>query len=374
MTPEYLTKSLKKEALRLGFDFAAATPAVTPTGFNHLVKWLELGYAGEMHYFESRQAAYEHPKFVMDGVASLLVLGLNYLTEPAVDSLDGKGRIARYAWGEGDYHDLIQSRLKQLIKSIKAMDESIMARGVVDTAPLMEREFAQLAGIGWQAKNTMIINREYGSWFFLSAVLIDRQLAYDASFESNHCGTCTACLDACPTEAFIQPNLLNATRCISYLTIEHRSPIPHELREKMGDWLLGCDVCQDVCPWNNKAPQTREPAFRPQPDQNPIDLLPLFELDDESFRTRFRKTPMWRPKRRGILRNAAIALGNRPHEQAVEALIKGLNDEEPLVRGASAWALGKHEFAQAKHALLERSQVENDAVVSEEISLALEGK
>jgi len=372
MKPAELTKSLKAEAKRLGFGLAAATSAVTPTGFSHLCDWLDAGYAGEMHYFADRRAAYEHPRHVMEGAASILVLGLNYFTVPAVDCAPGAGRIARYAWGEGDYHDLIHAKLKALKKFACETDESVVARGVVDTAPLLEREFAQLAGIGWRAKNTMIISREIGSWFFLAALLINKPLEYDAPLEVDHCGTCTACLEACPTDAFVEPRILDATKCISYLTIEHRTAIPHELRPKMGDWLLGCDVCQDVCPWNSKAPRSTEPSFVPRSDQNPIDLLALFDMDDNSFRARFRKTPLWRPKRRGILRNAAIALGNRPCKEAVAPLVKGLNDAEPLVRGASAWALGEQADPKALIALNERNKVETDESVKQEILLALQ--
>ena len=212
-------------------------------------------------------------------------------------------------------------------------------RGVVDTAPLLEREFAQLAGLGWVGKHTLLINRQQGSWFFLAALITDVELSYDAPHETDHCGTCRACLDACPTGAFPQPYVLDATRCISYLTIELRDAVPAELRSGIGDWLFGCDVCQDVCPWNSRAPLSRQAEFAPRADSNPINLISLFDLDDATFRERFRHTPLWRPKRRGLLRNAAIVLGNRPTPAAIPALIRGLNDDEPLVRGACAWAL-----------------------------------
>ncbi len=222
----------------------------------------------------------------------------------------------------------------------------------MDTAPLLEREFAQLAGLGWIGKNTLLLNKQLGSWFFLAALLTDQELDYDEPHVADHCGTCRACLDACPTGAFVEPYVLDARRCISYLTIELRGPIPDNLRSGVGDWLFGCDICQDVCPWNHRAPASPEAAFAPLEDMNPVvELAALFALDDAAFRERFRHTPLWRAKRRGLLRNAAIVLGNRPHAAAIPALIRGLNDPEPLVRGASAWALHRYADLRAEAAL-----------------------
>ncbi|MDG2213448.1 MAG: 4Fe-4S double cluster binding domain-containing protein, partial [Verrucomicrobiota bacterium] len=189
----------------------------------------------------------------------------------------------------------------------------------------------------------------------------------DPVHETSHCGTCRACLEACPTDAFVGPNLLDATQCISYLTIELKEPIPVSLRKPMGDWVFGCDVCQDVCPWNRKSPMTAEPAFQPRPDLYPLDLMALFDLTDDEFRSQFRKTPLWRPRRRGILRNAAIVLGNQQHPQAIPSLIKGLNDEEPLIRGACSWALHQFAVPQARAAIAERLLIERDAVVISEL-------
>ena len=201
--------------------------------------------------------------------------------------------MSRYAWGDADYHDLIHERLARLGRVASPSEcRPRRVRGVVDTAPLLEREFAQLAGLGWVGKHTLLINRQQGSWFFLAALLTDVELSYDAPHETDHCGTCRACLDACPTGAFPQPYVLDATRCISYLTIELRDAVPAELRSGIGDWLFGCDVCQDVCPWNSRAPLSRQAEFVPREDSNPIDLISLFELDDAAFRERFRHTPL----------------------------------------------------------------------------------
>lgn len=375
MTPSELTRSLKAEASRLGFALSGCCAAVSPTGFAPLVDWIEAGYAGEMDYLKKRLHAYEHPGHVMDGAVSVLMLGMNYQTKEPKDCSVGQGRIARYAWGAGDYHDLVHSRLKQLKRfAMELTDddgEQVLARGVVDTAPLLEREFAQLAGLGWAAKNTMLINPQHGSWFFLAALLLNVPLEYDEPFEGFHCGTCTACLDECPTDAFVEPGKLDATKCISYLTIEHRTEIAQPLRSQMDNWVLGCDVCQEVCPWNRKASLSSEEAFEPLPDHDPLDLRTLFSFTDDDFRVRFRKTPLWRPRRRGILRNAAIALGNRPDAENLAALERGLVDEEPLVRGASAWAIGNHLFEQSRAILEARSQGEDDPHVSAEIAVAI---
>ncbi|HVU88592.1 MAG TPA: tRNA epoxyqueuosine(34) reductase QueG [Pirellulales bacterium] len=365
-----LTTYLKQTARELGFDLAGACPAVPAAGFEHLRDWLAQGFAGEMHYLAKREAAYEHPRHVLDGARSLLVLAMNYRTAEPVTPEPGQGRISRYAWG-ADYHDLIHERLGILREALRAKVPTALARGIVDSAPLLEREFAQLAGLGWIGKNTLLLNREIGSWFFLAVLLTDVELDYDAPHAADHCGTCTACLDACPTQAFVAPYVLDSRRCISYLTIELRELVPMELRSGLGDWVFGCDVCQDVCPWNRRAPESDEPALQPHEGSRPLELIPLFSLSDESFRARFRDTPLWRAKRRGLLRNAALVLGNRRCGEAVSALVAGLADTESLVRGACAWALGQIGGSTIAAALRQRLKHETDATVREELEAAL---
>jgi epoxyqueuosine reductase len=366
-----LTKALQQKAVELGFSLSGVCPAAPPPGVARFDEWLVAGYAGQMHYLADRRDAYIDPRNVLDGARSIVMLAMNYrTTEPAAPRA-GEGRVSRYAWGNADYHDLAHNRLKQLADYLREHVPGAKVRGVVDTAPLLEREFAQMAGLGWVGKNTLLINRLQGSWFFLAALLTDIELAYDAAHETDHCGTCRACLDACPTNAFPQPYVLDASRCISYLTIELREAVPRDLRDGIGDWLFGCDVCQDVCPWNSRAPQSAEAVFEPRSDSNPIDVIGLFDLDDAEFRRRFRGTPLWRAKRRGLLRNAAIVLGNRPTPQAVPALTRGLNDDEPLVRGASAWALSRHHYAAAQEAIRRRREIETDAEVISEIEVAI---
>ncbi|MBI1902088.1 MAG: tRNA epoxyqueuosine(34) reductase QueG [Planctomycetia bacterium] len=366
-----LAAAIKQESRRLGFSFCGICPAVAPTGLAYFREWLDCGFAGEMRYLPDRAAAYEHPQHVLDGTRSLIVLAMDYhqTAEPALAG-PGQGRVSRYAWG-GDYHDLIHERLRRLADWLAAQRPGAVVRGVVDTAPLLEREFAQLAGLGWIGKNTMLISKSRGSWFFLAVLLTDLELDYDAPHDADHCGTCTACLDACPTSAFVAPGVLDGRRCISYLTIELKGPIPRGLRPGIGNWLFGCDVCQDVCPWNGKAAASDEASFHPRDGMNPVDLAALFELDDAAFRARFRDTPLWRARRRGLLRNAAIVLGNNPTPSALPALLHGLADLEPLVRGACAWALGRYEQPEARLALQARRLVERDANVLAEIEPAI---
>lgn len=370
MDDSQLTEDLKREARRLGFALAGVCPAVSPEGVSRFHEWLASGYAGTMDYLPSRREAYAHPRHVLDGARSLLVLAFNYRTVDPDAPQPGRGRVSRYAWG-CDYHDVVRNRLGELAEFLTVRSPQARVRGVVDTAPLLEREFAQLAGLGWIGKNTLLLNKDLGSWFFLAALITDLELDYDQPHGADHCGTCRACLDACPTDAFVDAYVLDARRCISYLTIELRGPVPRELRPATGEWLFGCDVCQEVCPWNKKAPTSDESRFEPLAGTTTLDLLELFELDEAAFRARFRDTPLWRSKRRGLLRNAAIVLGNQRPVEAIEALVHGLNDVEPLVRGACAWALGRYDDDRARKALDDRLESENDPDVRSEIEAAV---
>ena len=362
---------IKTEANRLGFGLVGIAPAVTPTGFPRLTDWISAGHVGEMHYIERRHDAYSHPDRVLDGVRSVVMVGMHYRTEEPESLGPGHARVSRYAWGTADYHDVIKHRLRKLADFVHDEAPNCRTRVVVDTAPLLERDFARLAGLGWFGKNTMLINKHVGSFFFLGALLTDLELEADEPHESTHCGTCTRCLDACPTDAFPEPGVLDARRCISYLTIELRTPIPHDLRSGMQNWVFGCDVCQDVCPWNRKAPQSDEPAFHPNPLITPTNAAEWLTLDEEAFRNRFRKTPLARPKRAGLLRNAAIVLGNSRDRRFVPVLISALEDVEPLIRGAAAWSLGEIGGEAATQALQTRTLVENNADTQAELSDAL---
>ncbi len=330
----------RQRAADLGFINAGIAPAVDSAGFTDLVKWIESGYAAGMQYFADRLDAYRHADGVMAGTKSIIVLAYPYPADADRTVADGQGSVARYAWPGADYHDTIHAKLKQLKRLVAEVAPQVSARGCIDTAPLLERELAQLAGLGWRGKNTLLLHRQLGSYFFLACFLVDVELPYDAPHHTSHCGTCTACLDACPTDAFPAPGVLDASRCISYLTIEHRGAIPIELRDGIGSWVFGCDVCQEVCPWNRK-PARRSETPPEQRVLDRIDLVSLFEIVEETFRAQYRKSPFWRTRLRGMRRNAAIVLGNQGNPDALPALKRGADDEDEIVAEACRWAITK---------------------------------
>jgi epoxyqueuosine reductase len=346
-----LEDRLKQQAHLLGFELAGIAPATESDGFDRLRDWLAHGFAGTMEYMQRHGDARRHPASILPDVRSVIMVAMNYRPdgEPGASATGGNspvadapgspiGRISRYARGM-DYHDVLRVRLNRLFDWLRQERPDCLGRGVVDTAPLLERDFARRAGLGWFGKNTMLLNKRLGSYFFIGAVLTNLELAYDPPHTAAHCGTCTACLDACPTNAFVAPGLLDARRCISYLTIEHRGDIPEELRSGLGNWLFGCDVCQEVCPWNRKAPAGVEPLLQGRPDLEKVDLIELLGLSEEAFRHRFRGTALLRTKRRGLLRNAALVLGNTGEADALPALRRALGDPEPIVREAARWAI-----------------------------------
>ena len=376
-----LVEELRRESVRVGFSRLGIAPAGPPPRRELVRQWLDQGFAGVMReWFEHQEPLRADPENLLPGVRSVIMLATDHAT--AADGTadvggagEGSGRVARYAWG-ADYHDLLRSRVNMLGAWLEARVPGCRTRGVVDSAPLAEREFAWLAGLGWFGKNTMLIDPRAGSFFFLTALLTDLELPPDTPVEVDHCGTCTACLDACPTGAFVEPRVLDASRCISGLSIEDHGPIAADLRPGMQDWIFGCDICQEVCPWNRHAPGSTEPTFQPSDGLPTPSLAAILELDTEAFRQRFKGSPLRRAKRRGLLRSAAIALGNRPHAPSFDALAAALADEEPVVRGAAAWALGRWRHAdvvaeRARAALIGRIEIENDADVRAEIERAL---
>jgi epoxyqueuosine reductase len=305
-----ITAALREEALRLGFDLVGVAQAQRSPDFDFFRRWLGAGFAAGMRFLADRADAYRHPSGVLDGVRSVMMLGVNYRTVEPAPVGAGQARIARFAWGE-DYHTLIGHRLGRLCAFHHKLLPAARSRGVVDTAPLLERQFGRLAGLGWIGKNSSLIHPVFGSWFYLAALLTTEPLEYDAPFAADRCGSCRACLDACPTGALFDARHLDARKCLSYLTIESRDPLPAALRSACGDRLFGCDACQEVCPWNRDTPANGETAFAPGPGMNPVDLSELLALDDATFRNRFRHTSLWRAKRAGILRNAAVVLENQ---------------------------------------------------------------
>ncbi len=361
-----LEHRLKAKACELGFALVGIAPATDADGFARFEAWLNQGFAGEMSYLPKLREERKHPRSVLEGVRSVLMVGLEYGSgrqplPPTPSPMKGGGagsshppflgegvggrgssafaRVAAYAQGP-DYHRFIWDRINTLAAWLEAEAPGCHTEAVADTAPLLERDFARRAGLGWVGKNTMLINTRRGSFFFLGAVLTSLELAPDAPSPSSHCGTCTACLDACPTKAFPEPFVLDATKCISYLTVELRSEIPVELREPMGNWLYGCDVCQDVCPWNRHSHE-RLPAFPHDPEMAGFDPVELLGLDADAFRVRFKKTALFRNRRAGLLRNAAIVLGNVGDERSLPALEQALTDKEDVIRDAAQWAIDR---------------------------------
>ncbi len=320
--------------------------------------------------FTSEQRRGAHPDHVLEGVRSVVVVSLIY-GQPEPPSPGGTtGKIARYARG-GDYHDVFWRRLETLREWLQREVPDLRGRAVADTAPLLERDYARLAGLGWIGKNTMLIDRRLGSYTLLGALLVDCELEYDPPHESSHCGTCTRCLDACPTDAFAGPGQLDARRCISYWTIEHRGPIPDTMAENLHGWAFGCDICQEVCPWNRKAPSGREPDLEPRPEWSNPDLIGWLSADPAAFRKRLKGTALSRSKRSGLLRNAALILGERRETFAVPALIERMKeDDDPVVRGAAAWALGRIGTVEARNALID-CQDDHDLAVREAVRQAL---
>jgi epoxyqueuosine reductase len=367
-----LTDRLKAEASRLGFDQVGIAPAVAPPGYPRFLEWLDAGYAASMDYLERRSSVRAHPERLLAGVRSVVVVSFVYGRPAPEPPGDLHGKVARYARG-GDYHELLWRRLEALLDWLRTERPGVHGRAVADTAPLLERDFARLAGLGWIGKNTMLIDRRLGSFTVLGALLVDEELRPDAPHVANHCGTCTRCLDACPTDAFAGPYQLDSRRCISYWTIEHRGAIDDAMAGALGDWVFGCDVCQDVCPWNRKALPGRTPALEPRPEWTNPDLVAWLTSDPVGFQRSLKGTALSRARRGGLLRNAALVLGGRgaAAAAAVPALIVRLDDLDPVVRSAAAWALGQIATKEARSAL-EARRDDPDSSVRATVARALE--
>jgi len=340
-----LKEKIKEEARRLGFTLAGVTSPDPPPHMSVFEDWLKQGRNAAMDYLDGARSLSRRadPRTILPECRSILVLATPYSNPSLAPELqaDGeamKGRIAAYAWG-ADYHLVLPSRLQDLAAFIEIQaGRPVKNRWYTDTGPILERELAQRAGLGWIGKNTCLISPKHGSYFLLAELFLDLELEPDAPFTTDQCGSCTRCIDACPTGCILPDRTLDAGRCISYLSIELKEDIPPELRPSMGDWVFGCDICQTACPWNRFALPDGDPAFSPREDLPQPDLIRELELSPKEFNRKFKDSPIQRTKRRGYLRNVAVALGNKGRVEALPALEKGSNDSEPLVRSHASWA------------------------------------
>jgi epoxyqueuosine reductase len=343
VTPAARAARAKALALEAGFDLAGVTSADAPPELAFFAEWIARGRAGELAYLTGQREKRSSVKRAFPWAASVLSVGLQYDTAPpySTESAPERGWVARYAWGD-DYHDVMKAMLERLAAALAAEMGPLQSRVYVDTGPIVERAYAVAAGLGAWGKNTCLLHPEHGSWFFLGEVVTDLEMAPGAP-RPDMCGSCTACIDACPTGALVAPYELDATRCISYLTIEVKGAIPEDRRAGVGRHVFGCDICQDVCPWNRKRRHAGGDAFTAREGlvAPELEALALASLDEEAFRARFRRSPVKRAKRRGLLRNVAVALGNSGDASRRPILRRLAADDDPVVREHAEWALGR---------------------------------
>lgn len=376
---------LQAETERLGFTLFGIAPILAPPHLTTYQDWVAAGLHAGMAYMASEQASERraHPELIFPEAHSLLSVAMRYanpLSIPEGPADEPLGRIAAYAWGD-DYHDVIPPRLAALLQRLEdELGRSIRGKHYTDTGPILERDFAQLAGLGWTGKNTCLISPRHGSYFLLGETFLSEAIEPTPPLQSDHCGTCQRCIQACPTQAIRPDRTIDSGRCISYLTIENKGPIPTELRPRLQDWVFGCDICQMVCPWNVRFAQSdAEPALAPRPNLPRPVLRKELRLTAQEFNLKFHHNPVRRAKRRGYLRNVAVALGNQADPRAIPDLTETLEAEpEPLVRAHAAWALGQMQRSAsrarraARQALEKTLPLEQDAMVLGEIRAAME--
>jgi epoxyqueuosine reductase len=380
MSPRRVKEWIRTAALAMGFDragFAAATDLGAEAG---LEAWLARGYHGGMAWMARDPARRRDPRRAAPFARTVVSLAVNYFHPARHAAEPGAGRISRYAWG-GDYHQAIGAMLRRLAARLQEAAPVLAARAHVDTGSVLEKPWAHRAGVGWVGKNANVIVKGAGSWFFLAELMVDIAAEPDPP-ATDHCGSCTRCIDACPTAAIVAPAVVDSRRCISYLTIEERGPIAPELRSGVGAWIFGCDICQDVCPWNKFSRQGADPVYAPRDGHVAPPLAALAALTRAEFVARFRDTNLTRPGYAGFLRNVMVALGNSAGTpvtagaaatagaQAIAALGAGLVHPEPLVRAHAAWGLGRHGGAAARAALAAAARREAEPAVRAEIAAA----
>ncbi len=373
-----LKETIKAEAHRLGFELVGFTDPSPPTSFAVYQKWLDQGLHAEMNYLSRPDAVARRadPSLILPGVKTIIVVGVRYPRPEDAPSYDSQpqGRVAAYAWGE-DYHHFIPARLKELVIRLQQkISQPFGWKILTDSGPVLERDLAQRAGLGWIGKNTCLIHPRWGSYFLLGELFLTLHLEPDPPFTTDHCGSCRRCIEACPTQCILPNRTLDAKRCISYLTIENKGMIPGELRPAIENWVFGCDVCQQVCPWNIRfASPNHDSAFSQKKEIARPTLTRELLLSPAEFKQKFSRSPVLRAKRRGYLRNVAVAFGNSLDERSLPALITCLkSEEEPLIRAHVAWAIGKIGGLRAKRVLQKALENETDPQVLEEISSALQ--
>ena len=398
--PRELRETVRAAGRELGFDQVGFAPAERPVNADAYLRWLERDWHGDMEYMEREDSVRRRlaPREALDGCRTLIVVSMRYAGPEGAGLPPGAGDplspvVARYASRGVDYHDVFEDRLQRLAERLEALVPGARSKPYVDYGPVLERDHAQRAGLGWVGKNTVLIDPDLGSYLLLGELLTDVALPPDEPFAADRCGTCSRCIEACPTDAIRGPRELDARRCISYLTIELRGPIPPELRPLVGNRVFGCDICQEVCPWNRKVPSLEvspldaEPAGARSPDAALTDATQpgrpvppptmvawaesLLGMDQEEFRDRYRDTPFYRPYRKGLLRNLCVGLGNSGRPEAVPVLVRALEDESALVRGHAAWALGRLASDEAVSALAAGLARESDPFALEELERAL---
>lgn len=379
-SPRQLRQAIETEARRLGFELFGVTTAEPPAGFGVFRRWIEEGKHAQMGYLASERSLERRrePRLILPECRSILALGTRYPAPLAAQKetptgASPAGRVASYAWGD-DYHEALGERLAALADYIERLvGEPVPNRWYTDTGPLLERDLAQRAGLGWIGKNACLINPHHGSYFLLAEMLLGLELEPDPAFAQDHCGTCTRCLEACPTACILPDRTIDAGRCISYLTIELKGAVASEMRPQLGKWVFGCDICQQVCPWNIRFARPQgDPAFEMRPGLPTPDLQQELEMPQEAFSRKFKRSPVKRARRAGYLRNVALALGNQPDPRSVPALANALlHEPEALIRQHAAWALGRIDCAESRAALEAALQSEADAVVLGELRAAL---
>lgn len=346
-----LTEKIRRKAIDLGFDLCGVAAIADVPELGYFADWLAKGYAGEMAYLQTGRAKRQRPSLVLENARTIIIAAKNYNShQPRTDEApqQGRGWISRYAWGQ-DYHKTLKRQIKALYNYIRELTNgAAKGRYYVDTGPVLEKTWAKYAGIGWQGKNTCLISQRIGSYFFIAAILTDLDLKPDMP-AADRCGSCTRCLDACPTQAFAAPYVLDARRCISYLTIEKRGTVPESLRAAVGRHLFGCDICQDVCPWNRKAPVSPEPCFQAREGVFNPEIRTVLAMTDDDFRRVYAGTPVKRAKYCGMIRNALIAAANSGIPALARGIRRFLSSDDAMLREHAQWALTQLESHPRAH-------------------------